>query len=201
MRSRTRPIAAAAILCSLLSVLLAFRQRGYSTLILGPSYTWLGHDFPELLPSYADLPLVELAVEESVHYPLTNSTETDANWASAAPRGYNFVHLGPKKRLFGVSMFHQLHCLRYFARAFGPGLGDEHEHNHIRHCLSYLRHAVLCSPDLTLERGDFVQRYGGGRTRTGEVHTCRDWSALYDAMDANWEVWKTDKGTFLKSVQ
>ncbi len=86
-----------------------------------------------------------------------------------------------------VGMFHELHCLRVLNFAFDrshKATGD-----HVHHCLNYLRQMALCSADVTLEPGDFTKRNFDG-SRTGSVHVCRDWSALYDAMEENWDQWE-----------
>ncbi|KZV85739.1 hypothetical protein EXIGLDRAFT_803200, partial [Exidia glandulosa HHB12029] len=143
---------------------------------------WQGHDHPESFPLAGDLDVVELVVEETVHYTLSN--QNDVEWASTAAAGYGYCRLGPDDRLFILSMFHELHCLRYFNYAFDNTVNAEHR----LHCLSYLRHSILCSPDLTLEPDDFVER-DFTTDRVGETHECRDWSAIYAELDENWERW------------
>ncbi|KZV95269.1 hypothetical protein EXIGLDRAFT_820978 [Exidia glandulosa HHB12029] len=184
MQSFSTVLSIAALLCVVIQVALPrWRQPRAHT------YTWKGHDFPENIPGTDVLPLVKLTVEETLHYPLSN--DTDEQWASLVPVGFAYVRLGSHSRLFAVSMYHQLHCLRRINRAFGPG--DDAEH--IRHCLSYLRHTTLCGADLTLEPGDFAER-DFARERVGQKHVCRDWSAVHDMMDANWDHWRKEKAKF-----
>jgi len=105
-------------------------------------------------------------------------------WQKTDPHGVGFVRLGPDSRLFSVTMFHQLHCLRILNHAFtGAALA------HVTHCIEYLRHAILCSADTTLESGDFTQR-NFARERTGETHVCRDWSQVYNRMERGWSEWQ-----------
>ncbi|KAG1798716.1 hypothetical protein EV424DRAFT_1332873, partial [Suillus variegatus] len=71
-------------------------------------------------------------------------------------------------RLFGVSMFHQLHCLQMIRLALINGPND-----HSGHCLNFLRQAILCNSDTTLD------------PRLGVTHICRDWSQVYAYIEEN----------------
>ena len=46
---------------------------------------------------------------------------------------------------------------------------------HIRHCFDYIRQALMCSADATLEPVDAVL---GGVTGWSGIHVCRDFSEL-----------------------
>lgn len=160
---------------------------------VGEAYTYHGHDYPETLPLPFDhLENVLLTVEESDRFTLTGHP-SDPQWARLAPASGGYVRLGPENRLFLVSMFHQLHCLRFFNWAFDPEFEGLYKifatEDHSAHCLNYLRQMILCSPDLTLEKGDFRTR-NFALERSGSTHTCRDWSAVYDLMEDNWDRWK-----------
>ncbi|TFK23511.1 hypothetical protein FA15DRAFT_642388 [Coprinopsis marcescibilis] len=164
---------------------------------MGPTvndyYSYQGHDYPETLP----LPLgrldnVLLTVEETRHYSLSGNW-SDAQWESLPPKSGGFLSLGPDDRFFLVSMFHQLHCLRFFNWAFDAkfeGLYKSFAHKgHNGHCLNYLRQVALCSADLTLESGDFEAR-NFEVDRVGSTHVCNDWSAVYSVLDMNIEAHK-----------
>ncbi|PCH39114.1 hypothetical protein WOLCODRAFT_85109 [Wolfiporia cocos MD-104 SS10] len=150
-----------------------------------------GHDHPQTLP-LADIDLVALTVEESVHYPLSGS-DSDDEWNSLSSEGYGYVRLGLNNRLFIVTMFHELHCLRMLNFAFGGDRVATPEH--IRHCLGYLKEGILCSPDLTIEPGNFEER-DFEVERTGATHICRDWSAVYPVMSENYRSWKHSTAEF-----
>ena len=138
-----------------------------------------------------------LTLEDSRHYALDNP-ESDAEYVSLYPGdNLGFVHLGPNKRFFGLSMFHQIHCLDSLRKAI---LGLTHDHRdmeagelgHTHHCLNYLRQTILCSADVTLEpeTPEGSQDVGEGLAVT---HVCRDWGKVYDFVrrnEAEWEVWK-----------
>ncbi|KAH0584445.1 hypothetical protein H2248_009982 [Termitomyces sp. 'cryptogamus'] len=147
-----------------------------------------GHDYPENLP-IGSLPLVPMVAEETVHYPLLG-LQSDAEWFSLTPSKFGYVQLGPENRLFSVSMFHQLHCLRMLNLAFGKARIATS--GHVQHCLNYLRQAALCSADLTIEAGNFEDR-DFATARTGATYMCKDWSLVYPFLEENGARWKTDE--------
>lgn len=53
-----------------------------------------------------------------------------------------------------------------------PPAWDE---THVLHCLDYLRHQLLCHPDLTLTHTDDLQDFV-----LDESHSCRDYGAVVD---------------------
>lgn len=146
-----------------------------------------GHDRPPSLPIAASgLSQVLMTVEESVHYPLLGN-ESDIQWASLSSAGYGYVRLGPENRLFAVTMFHELHCLRMLNYAFGKSRIASIEH--VQHCLAYLKDGIICDADLTIEPGNFEERDFESQ-RTGVTHVCKDWASLYEAMDQNYYGWR-----------
>ena len=46
---------------------------------------------------------------------------------------------------------------------------------HARHCIEYLRQAIICAADGALEPGNVTTRHIGG---DGAVHECRDYDGL-----------------------
>lgn len=67
---------------------------------------WKGKDHPRTL----DLDLgdkVALTISDYDEYGV-ESPNAVAEWKSVFPIGNGFVHLGPDKRRFGLSMFHQV---------------------------------------------------------------------------------------------
>lgn len=96
-----------------------------------------------------------------------------------------------------ISVFHQLHCLvsrfdilkspyadinQYVTRAsyFSARSGnlDEINNNHLMHCWDYLRQAIICAGDTTLE---WIQAppNNTGSTGWGYQHVCKDYSAIF----------------------
>ena len=144
---------------------------------------YLGHDFPPTLPLRGGaLSDVLLTVEESANFPLAGWASDD-RWFAIAPLSAGYVRLGPHDRLFVVTMFHELHCMRILNLAFDPShiVGD----GHINHCLGYLRQMTLCGADLTVEPSGWETR-DFSSDREGATHKCRDWSAVYAEVEQNY---------------
>jgi hypothetical protein len=112
----------------------------------------------------------------------------DDRWYALTTTGEGHVRLGPDDRIFAVTMYHELHCLRVLNLAFSKS--HVASVSHIKHCLGYLRQNALCAADLTLELGDFEQR-DFDVERVGATHTCKDWSAVYAIMDENYDAWRS----------
>ncbi|KZT02853.1 uncharacterized protein LAESUDRAFT_729829 [Laetiporus sulphureus 93-53] len=75
--------------------------------------------------------LVAMAVEQSVHFPLLGD-ESDPIWAGITSSGGGYIHMGPDNRLFMITVFHELHCLRVLNLAYAGSLDAPAEH--IDHC-------------------------------------------------------------------
>lgn len=164
---------------------------------------WEGDDYPNALPLDLGDP-VALTIEDSRHYAL-DSPDADAEYRSIYPgKHLGFVRLGPKKRFFGLSMYHQMHCLDSLRKAIlgrhghGPAAAPTHDSDsnvhmtkrdveHSHHCLNYLRQTIMCNADLTLEP-EIVQ----GSQDVGEglfvTHVCKDWSKVHAFVEEN-EKW------------
>ncbi|TFK40275.1 hypothetical protein BDQ12DRAFT_697672 [Crucibulum laeve] len=158
--------------------------RSHNSPLMREPYSYKGHDFPETLPlDQLTMGQVSLTVEESERYPLLGN-DSDANWYSLTSAGWGYTRLGPEDRVFMVTIFHELHCMRMLNFALGDWASTEHVH----HCLNYFRQAILCSADLTLEPGDFAER-DFAVDRIGSTHSCRDWTSAYDTMEVRWDHW------------
>jgi hypothetical protein len=151
------------------------------------------------------MPLVEMSFGPSTHYQIgppfnpnltdfvssSTPTSTDGDtfqtsqWYTTDTASGGFIRLGPPRRAFAISMFHQLHCITAFQRALqGKFLTEEGmlhymdqgmteseakkhatihdptaDYGHVHHCVNYLRQAFLCAADDTLEEGDFMDDF------------------------------------------
>lgn len=163
-----------------------------------------GHDYPSTLPIQGPNPPVLLTVEDSVQYPLLGYA-SDAAWFAMAGSAFGYVRLDDNfwdidkvplgKRMFVVTMFHEMHCLRLLNLAF-----DETKPvgmHHIKHCLGYLRQMALCDADLTLEPADWEERRRSGEREDsqGATHVCRDWEQVALTVEGNWAEWQKTKAT------
>ena len=117
----------------------------------------------------------------------------DKDWKSLFPPGGGFLRpdLDPVGRLYGFSMFHQLHCLNSLRMALESsyGVGSENSHHmhddkdsfdHLFHCIGYLRQGILCSADGTMEPES--EHVKGGVAGVGVVHQCKDKKVMYDTI-------------------
>ncbi|KAM3446614.1 hypothetical protein MY3296_009501 [Beauveria thailandica] len=94
----------------------------------------------------------------------------DADWDGLLPEngGYWLDQSPHNGGWYGISMFHQLHCLQLMRMAIqtiaapdeeaATAMEPRHEHDpskvpfhHLGHCLDYMRQTVLCYADGTLE--------------------------------------------------
>lgn len=124
--------------------------------------------------------------EDTVHFSVSKKVGK-LEWEAAIPKGGGFLRLGPKKRLFGLSMYHQMHCLVSIQEAIRGNTPDEHAH----HCLNYMRQMILCDANPTLERTlpEFGDRADDLRTE----RVCRDWSKVWEMLEKNNYDWKKER--------
>lgn len=98
------------------------------------------------------------------------------------------------ENVYMISGMHQLHCLQEIHVAMARMTGGSSksnrdskyamEVNHTLHCINYLRQAILCSADRTLEGPDLHPEAGQSRLRGwGVSHECRAWDALTQFRD------------------
>jgi Mycotoxin biosynthesis protein UstYa len=112
-----------------------------------------------------------------------------AEWNAIRPPGSGFVFLGQEHYVFGVSMWHQMHCLNHIRAVLVNG---DDGSDHTEHCFHYLRQGILCAADTTLEPGGVGMRLASGEvvaTGAKDVHTCRDWKQVYDWMGDQHKDW------------
>ncbi|PIL23304.1 hypothetical protein GSI_14614 [Ganoderma sinense ZZ0214-1] len=104
-----------------------------------------------------------------------------------------FVRLGTSKRLFGISMYHQLHCLGRLQQATTVSWDTlrKLQVEHLHHCLNYLRQTLLCAASVRLEALEDDPAGSGGKKTDGIglEHRCRDWMLVRREVEANFEHW------------
>ncbi|KAK3356665.1 hypothetical protein B0T25DRAFT_453277, partial [Lasiosphaeria hispida] len=99
-----------------------------------------------------------------------------------------------------VSVFHQIHCLNMIRRSLSASVANPTEfhylipqlYRHWDHCFDYVRQALMCAADVTLEN---LETRADGKTLLasvdgwGTTHMCRDyqgvveWAAAHRATD------------------
>lgn len=147
-----------------------------------PRAAMVDKDFPSYYPIERNL--VQVSFEDSVHYVL-NSSESEAEWNTIYRSHHGFLHLptkpSGKRREFGLTMFHQLHCLRMIGDATTSHIAGPH----LTHCFHYLRENIICEADDTLE--PVVEVDGRWIVDTGVQRTCKDWRKAFELADENFK--------------
>ncbi|THY37879.1 hypothetical protein D6C98_10571 [Aureobasidium pullulans] len=132
-----------------------------------------------------------------------NDTYGDQLWDELVPIGAGYVKVSNPRQyqlpasqvvkdngtgyaeMYQASVIHQLHCmgvLRNYTRAYEAGIPPPHGgHFHVKHCIEYVRQAILCTADTTLEQANA----GGSFTAQGAVHQCRDWNLVKGFLEDN----------------
>ncbi|RAO68378.1 uncharacterized protein BHQ10_004390 [Talaromyces amestolkiae] len=121
--------------------------------------------------------------------------ETNEMWRMLEPPGDGIVTIpkqytkdlhpsledkeNPNNLIYGVSMFHQLHCLNFLRLAyFDDAIKDltpEEIPIHRDHCLNYIRQAIMCNGDATFESVN----HQGVLDGMGATHQCRNFELIF----------------------
>ncbi|CAK7224651.1 hypothetical protein SBRCBS47491_005622 [Sporothrix bragantina] len=164
-----------------------------------PSY-----DVDPFGPDELDSPWTKIPPPGKGHIKVTNPS------AYGLSGGYPLKddHEVPGTEEYTIALYHQLHCLaaikskmsrlqdwyngdndkEYLRFALGE---DQVADKHIYHCFDYLRQALLCHGDTTLEKARVVVDQQGnphtvrGVDGWGVTHECRDVDSIYAFADAH----------------
>lgn len=142
------------------------------------------------------LDTVAMTLQESVRFDLNASDPiADKEWEllSVIPEGFGRTRLGPEYRLFVITVYHQMHCLRKIQVGLLERDDPISTHHHVLHCLNYLRQLFLCAAADSLEEGDFLEK-NYEVDRVGDQLVCQDWERVYDVLDENYENWLDWRG-------
>ncbi|KAI3552001.1 hypothetical protein CSPX01_00677 [Colletotrichum filicis] len=151
------------------------------------SYTYLEGDRPHELPIKVRTIQAEF-VDDPEHYGMEGFAST-VEWNAIRPPGKGFVFLGQEHFAFGVSMWHQMHCLSHIRAVLVNG---DDGSDHTEHCFHYLRQGILCAADTTIEPGGTNKKLPNGdkvAAGDGAKHTCRDWRQVHDWMAEQHSKW------------
>ncbi|KAL1617122.1 hypothetical protein SLS56_011125 [Neofusicoccum ribis] len=81
-------------------------------------------------------------------------------------------------KVYGISMFHQLHCLNFLRFAYWPEriteMPPDEVGYHRDHCLDYIRQAIQCNGDVTFE-----PLTEAGINGMGAIHRCRNFDKIF----------------------
>ena len=174
--------------------------------------TWTEHHAigttRSLVPS---MPTTRVKFERNDLLAAGSSQETDEAWNQLSPAGDGFIlipnntgqdyQLQPGKpsahgEVYDVSLFHQLHCLsniRKHTFTLQAALGRDnwqeiydlllkHQEDHVYHCFDYIRQALMCAGDMTIE---WPRTEPDGRRFAvdgwGITHECKSWASQSSA--------------------
>jgi hypothetical protein len=148
---------------------------------------YFGSDYPYTLPIPQNDQVVMSMDIKSSQYPAIGNA-TDIEWLTLTSTNIGWARLGPSRRLFQPSFFHEQHCLRQIV------LGLNHVPNapisHVRHCLQYLRQMALCQSDLTLEPVSGNPEDIFEWDTSAGSHKCKDWTLPMEKMEQNLREWQ-----------
>jgi len=176
-----------ALLClsTLMNAWFLLVQRGYQpTLAPERVYSWNGSDFPPSLPLDLSETFDHAYTDHLDYFGLLEDIQSNTAWGSLRPPGIGFLHLGPGKRPFGLSMIHSIHCLLTIRETLQQGKDPQGPY-HLSHCMNYLLHGVLCAADVTLEPSTENEVMVNGtpiiipQLSPHTTHECRDWTRVY----------------------
>ncbi|PYI07041.1 hypothetical protein BO78DRAFT_106354 [Aspergillus sclerotiicarbonarius CBS 121057] len=139
-----------------------------------------------------------------IHPDASQSYSADTSWESLLlPQNGGMLRVQTSNDTvtdYGISMFHQLHCLTVLRGLIFPGTsqhhgastspshsGDAHEDAvHWAHCFDYIAQAIICAADDTIEPPHSVINKDGKRVLVidgiGHKHQCRDPGPLWRAV-------------------
>ncbi|KUJ06496.1 uncharacterized protein LY89DRAFT_769397 [Mollisia scopiformis] len=110
---------------------------------------------------------IELSSDGRGYVQVDNST----SFKLGEPYTMHGTHTDKKEPVYMMSVFHQLHCVSYLAEHYQTELTQEVAH-HTAHCFDYIRQAIMCAADTTLE----------GKTEAGpgfgHEHVCKDYDEV-----------------------
>lgn len=131
---------------------------------------------------------VQATFDCSVRYALNSSVAGEIWNKSTDTRNGGFVRLGPDRRVFAVSMFHELHCMSALSRALSETVENQTPmlDGHVQHCLNYLRMFTQCAADATEEPVVKVSTLKSEGCAPSFIRRCSNWNTLYDFLSSNY---------------
>ncbi|KAI1763930.1 hypothetical protein GGR53DRAFT_495490 [Hypoxylon sp. FL1150] len=190
------------------SLIVVFALIFLSAVILG--YQIFGGGWGKRKSPIPYIPSETVVFGNSSHFNSPPTPENNAMWMDLLGPGMGFVgiqnpsqyglppgisddHNPPDVEVFGISMFHQLHCLMIIRDVFWANAGskaaDEEEVKHVNHCFDYIRQGIMCAGDMSIEgaakpkpgESSNVYRVNG----YGSRHQCKNYQTAREWMDKN----------------
>ncbi|KAF5364775.1 hypothetical protein D9758_009353 [Tetrapyrgos nigripes] len=162
--------------------------------VFKPHYTYIDGDWPQelVIPgSYGSMNPIQTGFNDTPQFVDIFSPDAHAHWESILPPGgRGYIKLGGHKELFGITMYHQLHCL---VRLRAVIAGEKEDMGHVKHCFNYLRQGIVCNADITLEPGKTVHTKGPDGNMESMVkggydvqHQCRNAAPVWNYLNEKW---------------
>ncbi|KNG45794.1 hypothetical protein DDE82_006856 [Stemphylium lycopersici] len=172
-----------------------------------PSALQLGGEMNGIIPNFSTEKKAFYTDKRytSDHRTMESINATKAQWIDLMPRGGGFIEVrdytshtlpppmhyphAPGKQVYALAVFHELHCLMHLSSSMDKLVLqirnkdfslDESAVRHNDHCFNYLRNALLCCGDTTLEGQAQTPRFEHmpGTDGTGAVHVCRNFDEI-----------------------
>ncbi|USP78105.1 uncharacterized protein yc1106_05379 [Curvularia clavata] len=136
---------------------------------------------------------------------MASINETKREWENLLPLGAGFIDIpdydshqlpppmhfkeAPGKQSYSIAVFHELHCLMHIAAAMDDLIMqirnkdftlNENRLVHNDHCFDYIRNAIMCFGDTTLEGQSQTPGLEDipGTDGTGAIHVCRNFDEV-----------------------
>ncbi|TAQ88147.1 hypothetical protein B7494_g3546 [Chlorociboria aeruginascens] len=155
---------------------------------------------------FPNVPMRDYVFDENKAFAQYPNAESNAAWDSLMPHGRGRVVIEQPwtyglssiedppldSEEYGISVFHQLHCLGVLRYSWFALMGDqdssiERPLHHLApaaaiHCFDFLRQALMCQADTTIEFAKYRGRDGVVRTAHGwgVEHKCKDWDSVWE---------------------
>ncbi|KAF2663830.1 hypothetical protein BT63DRAFT_460952 [Microthyrium microscopicum] len=164
-----------------------------------------------------DVRVVRKVFQPNDNFSIFSGNKSSEAWSSMRPAGGGFLEINKRHQRqlrlapgiqqpygadhYGVSVFHQLHCLEMIRNNYYNLLTGELQsttrdqllqldynsseaylHKHIDHCFDYVRQSLMCAGDVTIEPAQDAFK-GVHRAINGwnvEHRKCRDWSQILE---------------------
>jgi len=102
----------------------------------------------------------------------------------------------PEKQIYGLEMYHQLHCLdivrkSFYRNKFFPGVTDSMFIFHKNHCIDYLRQTIMCHGDTTMTywwNKNYTTTLSDGTEVYSEWYKNADTKARSKGSFVNWDI-------------
>ncbi|EMD90725.1 hypothetical protein COCC4DRAFT_68645 [Bipolaris maydis ATCC 48331] len=172
-----------------------------------PKAVPVGTDFNSIVPVFSTEKKIFRSDKgfRSDHRTMESVNKTKQQWAELLPLGAGFMEVpdynsytlpppmhfpeAPGKEVFSLAVFHELHCLMHIAASMDDLVMqirrkdfklDESFLLHNDHCFDYIRNAIMCFGDTTLEGQTRTPglEHVPGTDGTGAIHVCRNFDEV-----------------------